>query len=175
MGQHLQFRARTLFLEMAEARAPYPVTVSFGKPLSTEAAAEDVRLAIMELGSDAVTHRRTRRPAAFPFHSHGEKQLVPRSPWQFERQGADLWTCAGCGSLLLARWMRRRCAQPENIGLLLPNSVGGALANIAALMAGKIPVNLNYTAGKEAMASAVEQSPNPHRSSHRSYFSPKPS
>jgi acyl-[acyl-carrier-protein]-phospholipid O-acyltransferase/long-chain-fatty-acid--[acyl-carrier-protein] ligase len=44
------------------------------------------------------------------------------------------------------------------IGLLLPASVAGALANIAILMAGKVPVNLNFTVGREAMASAVQQS-----------------
>ena len=38
------------------------------------------------------------------------------------------------------------------IGLMLPASVGGALANIGALMAGRVPVNLNFTAGPEAMA-----------------------
>jgi acyl-[acyl-carrier-protein]-phospholipid O-acyltransferase/long-chain-fatty-acid--[acyl-carrier-protein] ligase len=40
---------------------------------------------------------------------------------------------------------------------MLPASVGGALANIATLFAGKVPVNLNFTAGSEAIAIAVEQ------------------
>ncbi|MCH8054805.1 MAG: AMP-binding protein [Deltaproteobacteria bacterium] len=43
------------------------------------------------------------------------------------------------------------------VGLLLPASVAGALANIAVLLAGKVPVNLNFTAGREAMTSAIEQ------------------
>src|SRR5258708_26684227 len=43
------------------------------------------------------------------------------------------------------------------VGLILPASVGGALTNIALLLAGKIPVNLNFTAGSEAMAASVEQ------------------
>jgi acyl-[acyl-carrier-protein]-phospholipid O-acyltransferase/long-chain-fatty-acid--[acyl-carrier-protein] ligase len=45
----------------------------------------------------------------------------------------------------------------EMIGVLLPPSVGGALANIAITMAGKIPVNLNFTAGREALAAAIDQ------------------
>src|SRR3954454_24521987 len=61
------------------------------------------------------------------------------------------------GSLLLARAVRRRTADGEAIGLLLPASVGGALANIAASMAGRVPVNLNFTAGRDAMAAAVER------------------
>jgi acyl-[acyl-carrier-protein]-phospholipid O-acyltransferase/long-chain-fatty-acid--[acyl-carrier-protein] ligase len=60
-------------------------------------------------------------------------------------------------SLLLSRWIRRRMPHQEYIGLLLPASVGGALANVATSLAGKAPVNLNFTAGKDAMADAVDQ------------------
>ena len=61
------------------------------------------------------------------------------------------------GSLALARWIRRKSPGERMIGLMVPASVGGALANIAVLFAGKIPVNLNFTAGREAMATAIEQ------------------
>jgi acyl-[acyl-carrier-protein]-phospholipid O-acyltransferase/long-chain-fatty-acid--[acyl-carrier-protein] ligase len=43
------------------------------------------------------------------------------------------------------------------IGVLLPASAAGALVNIGVSMAGKVPVNLNFTAGKEAMESAAQQ------------------
>jgi acyl-[acyl-carrier-protein]-phospholipid O-acyltransferase/long-chain-fatty-acid--[acyl-carrier-protein] ligase len=61
------------------------------------------------------------------------------------------------GALLLARAIRRSAPDDEHIGLLLPASVGGALANIAASFAGKVPVNLNFTAGHDAMAAAIER------------------
>jgi acyl-[acyl-carrier-protein]-phospholipid O-acyltransferase / long-chain-fatty-acid--[acyl-carrier-protein] ligase len=61
------------------------------------------------------------------------------------------------GSLLLARAIRRRAPGQPTIGLLLPASVGGALANIAAVFAGTVPVNLNFTAGRDAMAAAIEK------------------
>jgi acyl-[acyl-carrier-protein]-phospholipid O-acyltransferase/long-chain-fatty-acid--[acyl-carrier-protein] ligase len=64
---------------------------------------------------------------------------------------------AVAGSLALARWIRRRCRDQRMVGVMLPASVGGALANIATLMAGKTPVNLNFTAGPEAIALAIEQ------------------
>ena len=35
------------------------------------------------------------------------------------------------------------------VGILLPPSVAGALVNFAALLMGKVPVNLNYTASNE--------------------------
>jgi acyl-[acyl-carrier-protein]-phospholipid O-acyltransferase/long-chain-fatty-acid--[acyl-carrier-protein] ligase len=43
------------------------------------------------------------------------------------------------------------------IGLLLPPSVGGALTNYALMMLGRIPVNLNYTASSEVIASCASQ------------------
>jgi acyl-[acyl-carrier-protein]-phospholipid O-acyltransferase / long-chain-fatty-acid--[acyl-carrier-protein] ligase len=61
------------------------------------------------------------------------------------------------GSLLLSRAIRRLAPRDTHIGLLLPASVGGALANIAASMSGKVPVNLNFTAGRDAMAAAIER------------------
>jgi acyl-[acyl-carrier-protein]-phospholipid O-acyltransferase/long-chain-fatty-acid--[acyl-carrier-protein] ligase len=45
----------------------------------------------------------------------------------------------------------------DKVGILLPPSVGGALVNFAALLMGKVPVNLNYTASNEVIASCVAQ------------------
>ncbi|HSQ13306.1 MAG TPA: AMP-binding protein [Candidatus Deferrimicrobium sp.] len=60
-------------------------------------------------------------------------------------------------SLLFCRWLRSHCAGQSMIGVILPASVGGALVNIATLLAGKVPVNLNFTGGKETMAAALAQ------------------
>jgi acyl-[acyl-carrier-protein]-phospholipid O-acyltransferase/long-chain-fatty-acid--[acyl-carrier-protein] ligase len=60
-------------------------------------------------------------------------------------------------SLLLARILRTLAARGSSVGLLLPASVGGALANIAVSLAGYVPVNLNFTAGRDAMTAAIEQ------------------
>ena len=43
------------------------------------------------------------------------------------------------------------------VGILLPPSVAGALVNFAALLAGKVPVNLNYTASNEVLESCARQ------------------
>ncbi|WP_370979413.1 acyl-[ACP]--phospholipid O-acyltransferase [Agaribacterium sp. ZY112] len=44
----------------------------------------------------------------------------------------------------------------NNIGLLLPSSAGGALANMAVLQAGKTVVNLNYSVGTDALMAAMQ-------------------
>ena len=43
------------------------------------------------------------------------------------------------------------------VGILLPPSVPGALVNFAALLAGRVPVNLNYTLPAATLASCVQQ------------------
>ena len=48
-------------------------------------------------------------------------------------------------------------ARRKMVGLLLPPSVPGALVNFAVLLAGKVPVNLNYTVSEETLASCIRQ------------------
>src|SRR5690606_5406142 len=61
------------------------------------------------------------------------------------------------GAILLAKWVRRHHADESMIGLILPSSVGGALANLGVTLCGKAPINLNFTAGPASIISACEQ------------------
>ena len=45
----------------------------------------------------------------------------------------------------------------KRIGIVLPPGRGGLIANLAVVLAGRIPVNLNFTAGKESIQSAIKQ------------------
>lgn len=136
---------------------PHPVTVSIGKPMSGGVTAPEARQAIIELGSDAVQYRRVPQDLL-----HLRFIKTARRRWfsfcMADSTGKRLtWGQALVGSLLLAGWLKEHRSEDAMVGLLLPASVGGALANIAALMSGKIPVNLNFTAGEEAMTSAIHQ------------------
>ncbi|MCB1878241.1 MAG: acyl-[ACP]--phospholipid O-acyltransferase [Chromatiales bacterium] len=57
-------------------------------------------------------------------------------------------------TLLFARRIRR-LAQEANVGLLLPAGSAGAIANMAALLAGKAVVNLNYTAPAQSLKAGL--------------------
>ncbi|MDB6070026.1 MAG: AMP-dependent synthetase and ligase [Verrucomicrobiales bacterium] len=57
----------------------------------------------------------------------------------------------------LAELIKKETSQPR-IGIALPPGRGGLVANMAAVLAGKIPVNFNFTAGKDAVESAMKQS-----------------
>lgn len=45
----------------------------------------------------------------------------------------------------------------QNIGILVPSSVGGAITNMAVLALGKTVVNLNFTASHEALQGAIKK------------------
>jgi acyl-[acyl-carrier-protein]-phospholipid O-acyltransferase/long-chain-fatty-acid--[acyl-carrier-protein] ligase len=155
-GSIFSFKREKFFWKVPE-RLPYPVTVAFGDPLPSTVTAGEARLAIMELGSDAMAHRRTPADALHKAFARGARRRF----WRFamaDSTGQRLtYGRALMASLVLGRVLARRTRGETNVGLLLPASVGGALANIATFMAGRVPVNLNFTIGPEALAAAVAQ------------------
>ncbi|HLK64385.1 MAG TPA: acyl-[ACP]--phospholipid O-acyltransferase [Bryobacteraceae bacterium] len=138
-------------------RLPYPVTVSFGKPLPSTTPAYQVRQAIQELASDAVAHRKTSGDLLDHRVIHNA-----RRNWRHfamaDSTGRELtYGRMLTGSVLVSHWMRRHTTKGEMVGVLLPPAVAGALVNVGATIAGCVPVNLNFTAGRESMASAIDQ------------------
>jgi acyl-[acyl-carrier-protein]-phospholipid O-acyltransferase/long-chain-fatty-acid--[acyl-carrier-protein] ligase len=57
----------------------------------------------------------------------------------------------------LARVLKRELGPEPYVGVLLPPSAGSAIANLALTLLGKIPVNLNYTAGQGPVDAAIAQ------------------
>ena len=143
---------------------PYPVTVSFGSPMPAHSTAHEVRQAIQQLAAEATALRQTAGDT-LPL------RLVrtARRNWSHfamaDSSGRELtYGRMLAGALLVARWARTPRHQEtsgetsgEMIGVLLPSSVAGALVNVGITLAGRIPVNLNFTAGPEAIAAARER------------------
>ena len=59
--------------------------------------------------------------------------------------------------LLASKRLGKTAGDAPNVGVLLPASAGGAIANLALLMRGKAVVNLNYTSGAEVVGRAMER------------------
>jgi acyl-[acyl-carrier-protein]-phospholipid O-acyltransferase / long-chain-fatty-acid--[acyl-carrier-protein] ligase len=59
-------------------------------------------------------------------------------------------------AIVLSQEIRKLTKQPR-IGIVLPPGKGAMVANLAAILAGKTPVNLNFSAGKESIESAIKQ------------------
>jgi acyl-[acyl-carrier-protein]-phospholipid O-acyltransferase/long-chain-fatty-acid--[acyl-carrier-protein] ligase len=136
-------------------RIPYPVTVSFGAPLPVTATAGQVRQAIQELSADATAHRVTPRDTlAARFIK------TARSNWRSfamaDSTGRQLtYGQTLTGAILFGSRLARSTAEAEMVGVLLPSTVAGALVNLGLTLRGRIPVNLNFTAGREAMDAAA--------------------
>ncbi|MCX7885680.1 MAG: acyl-[ACP]--phospholipid O-acyltransferase [Verrucomicrobiae bacterium] len=136
---------------------PYPVTVWYGKPLPPTATASEVRQALQDLNADAW---RPRRQLLWPLHrSFVRKAQYHR--WRFFMADASKrrlnFGAALTNVVFLARRLRVPWRNQQMVGVLLPPCVPAALLNYAALLAGKVPVNLNYTLGQEALACCVRR------------------
>lgn len=146
---------RGRFVLKRPKRIPYPVTVSIGKPLPPSATAFEVRQRIEELASEAFRHRlEERRP--LPVEWVRRCKRWRRRRLMADTTGADLsYGEALLRSVLLSKLVRQMYQGEERVGVLMPPSAAGAIANLAAMMAGKVPVNLNWTASPEAVRAAM--------------------
>ncbi len=59
-------------------------------------------------------------------------------------------------AIVLSKVIKKETAN-KRVGIILPPGKGGIVANVAVLLAGKIPVNLNFTAGDKAVESSIRQ------------------
>lgn len=135
----------------------YPVTVSYGTPMPSTTSPFEVRKAVQRLQTEAFADRRAR------MHTLHRSLIrtAHRHPFLFamgdKRRPRMKWGGVLLSSIFLARRLRRVWDGQQMVGILLPPSIPGALVNYAAMLAGKIPVNLNYTLSDEALASCIAQ------------------
>jgi acyl-[acyl-carrier-protein]-phospholipid O-acyltransferase/long-chain-fatty-acid--[acyl-carrier-protein] ligase len=60
------------------------------------------------------------------------------------------------GTFMIASALKSKLKNAQNIGVLLPTSVGGSMGNIALLTLGKTVVNLNYSSGEASLRHALK-------------------
>jgi acyl-[acyl-carrier-protein]-phospholipid O-acyltransferase / long-chain-fatty-acid--[acyl-carrier-protein] ligase len=133
------------------------VWIGFGDALSSDAPTSDVREAIQQLSTRAWM---ARKPSMRLLH-RSFVRTARRHPLRFAMGDARAprVSCfqALTRTVYLGLRLRRHWEGQEKVGILLPPSVAGALVNFAALLMGKVPVNLNYTASAESLESCVRQ------------------
>ncbi|HEY0967610.1 MAG TPA: AMP-binding protein [Opitutaceae bacterium] len=136
------------------------VFVAWGRPIPPEQAdVVAVRQALLDLGSAAFEERPQLK-------RHLGREIVrglARRPWRVEivdRTAERREIKAGqvlAVSAALARHLQRTV--PENrVGIVLPPGAGATIANLAVVCSGKVPVNLNFTAGPAAVEAALRMS-----------------
>ncbi|HLP75827.1 MAG TPA: MFS transporter, partial [Candidatus Paceibacterota bacterium] len=145
------------FLWKLPRRLPYPITINYGKPLPHTATPLQVRSAVQELLVEAWQKRKARmRPLPIAF-IHTARKYPLRFAMADAQNAKVNFASAAIRTVFLARRLRKIWAGQKMVGLLLPPSVPGALVNYAALLLGKVPVNLNYTVSEETLASCIRQ------------------
>ncbi len=133
------------------------VCVAWGRPIpATEATTARVREALLDLAAEAFGERPVLRGhlgrevvRALARHP-GRVQLVDRTAGRRELTAAQLLAAAA----LLSRRLRRTTPE-KRVGIVLPPGAGATVANLAVLCADKVPVNLNFTAGRTALEACL--------------------
>jgi len=126
-------------------KLPYPVNIHFGAPLPSTPQTWQVRQRIQELSCDAFQQRKAeRRPLGQAFirvaRRHWRRRCVSDRTGKQLSYGRTL-----TGAVILSRCLQTHTRNRTPLGILLPPSVGGALANIACTLLRRPSVNLNYT------------------------------
>lgn len=130
------------------------IICAFGQPQPLSLPAEQLKRRVFDLSIEA-WERHTRRLDSIPsaWLSTAKRMRGDLVIADTVSGGLSGWRFI-TGVIIVSRFVRRLCRE-QNAGLLLPTSNGGALANMAALVAGKTVVNLNYTASAEAVQAAI--------------------
>src|SRR5438552_11646660 len=156
-GSIFSFQGGRFFTKLPK-RIPYHVTIAFGKPLKPEAAdIATVREELLKLGEFCFS----RRPAVDRHLAEECVRGLKRRPFATAVIDGLDHSVLSRSKLLgaaaaLSRFLRKEFTN-ERIAIVLPASKGSMLANLAVTLAGKVPVDLNFTIGRAANESCCKR------------------
>lgn len=132
-------------------------SVHFGRPLPDSSSPEQIKLQIQQLSCDYFDSLKSpKRSLAYRFVKTARRNHRRRCI--SDAGGEKLnYSRTLTAALALADKLKDFASGSENVGILLPPSVGAVLANIAVTLLGKVPVNLNYTLSLQTVNSAVTE------------------
>jgi acyl-[acyl-carrier-protein]-phospholipid O-acyltransferase/long-chain-fatty-acid--[acyl-carrier-protein] ligase len=137
-------------------RVPQHITIAFGKPIQPRAIDITVaRQELLELGEFCFEQRPEIRRHLGRATIRGLKKkqfeigVIDGMDGRQVKRGDLL-----AASIALSRWLKRNCPD-DRVAVVLPPGVGAVVANLAVTLANKTPVNLNFTAGRAALESAI--------------------
>jgi acyl-[acyl-carrier-protein]-phospholipid O-acyltransferase/long-chain-fatty-acid--[acyl-carrier-protein] ligase len=144
-------------LSTLPGKFPCPVSIHFGSAMPAGSSAPQIRQKVIELSCDYFdslksADRSLVRHLVKAARKNWRKRCISDSTGKQLDYGRTL-----TGALALAGEIDKITPLQDKIGILLPPSAGGALANLAVTLLGKVVVNLNYTASEDARNLAIEQ------------------
>jgi len=138
----------------------YPVRVRAGAALPPmTATTETATRALLDLGEEAVQARPEleghlgAEALASLAKEPGKVLIIDHSGEREAYKGRMI----GALAVSLAREVERLCPDEKRVGIILPPGVGAAIANLGVSLAGKTPVNLNFTLGRKALGACYRK------------------
>lgn len=136
---------------------PYPAFVNFGKPISHEVVNSVIaRQVLMDEGEESFQ----KRPELSGNLGRASFFSMCKRPWEEfivdfvpKRKALSRGMVLALAITLSRKW--KKTIPEKRVGIVLPPGIGGTVANLALVILGKIPVNLNFTAGRAAMESCL--------------------
>lgn len=130
------------------------IIVSFGELLPIETTPENLKKRIFDLSIDSWEYYTSNLPtigsAFIDTAKSNSDELTVADSIAGSLTSNKFLTSVLCFSRLIKKY-----SPEQNIGLLLPTSSAGCIANMATILRGKTVVNINFTASREAMQGAV--------------------
>lgn len=155
---------------------PYPVTIVFGPHLKNPDNINEVRMAVEKLGVEASLKRRNLE--MIPARMFLRKCRTARSRLKAADSSGQELTGGRLliGTLCIKRALERHWLQPDEktVGILLPPSNGGLLANMAITISGRVSVNLNYTLTDKDIRYCISEAGIRHVITSRKFLEKKP-
>lgn len=157
-GSIFSFRGGKFFWKWPRKWFRNEITVAFGKPLKArEADIATVRQQCLELGEFCYSQRPFLRGHLADACLRGLKKNPGDVLVEDGLDGSSLTRGKALGAALaLAQWVRA-AVKERHVGIVLPSGKAAMVANLGVLLAGKVPVNLNFTAGTAALEASIRK------------------
>jgi acyl-[acyl-carrier-protein]-phospholipid O-acyltransferase / long-chain-fatty-acid--[acyl-carrier-protein] ligase len=155
-GSIFSFKGGKYFFKLPR-QIPYPVTVAFGKPLPPDnVGIAALRERFLELGDFCFQ----KRPQLRGHLGFACLKGLKKHPFDVAVIDGMDHSSLSRGSLLaagiaLSRLIRSQCPR-RRVAIVLPPGKVALIANLAVLLADKVPVNLNFTASRDAIDSSIK-------------------
>ncbi|AOF53221.1 acyl-[ACP]--phospholipid O-acyltransferase [Rodentibacter caecimuris] len=148
-------RADSFYKNLTKKQGKREILVAFGKPIHGFIDAVAMKQKVLELSFsmwEKVIAKR--KPITHHWLNSAKSNLFKECV--VDGQGMKLNNLKFIAAVLMfGKQLKHTLGDEKNVGVLLPSSAIGAIVNMALMVMGKVPVNLNYTLSPEVMEKAL--------------------
>ena len=150
-------RATDYYKELTRKRGKRDIIVAFGKPINRFADHIEMKQKVVELSFSSWEQFLSRQePFMHDWLENVKSNLFKTTA--VDGTGMNLNNLKfATGVFSFSKVFKQLLENEENVGVLMPSSTAAAIVNMALLVMGKAPVNLNYTLNPQSMESALKK------------------